>query len=99
MSFPRVVRRNAVCLSTMAICWIAIVAAAAGAINHCQNTPGCSGETGIPFVLLALPWAFFLPQAAPPAITMPFSVFLNTLILGAIVQWSTRRLQAWKNKR
>jgi hypothetical protein len=99
MSFSRVVRRHGVCLSTMAICWIAMATAAVYFIYDCQRTPSCSGEPGIVFFLLGLPWVFLLPQAAPPALCLSFSVFLNTLILGAVVQWSVKRLQAWKSRR
>jgi hypothetical protein len=99
MSFSRVVRRYAVCLSTMAICWIAMAAAAVYFIYDCQSTPSCSGEPGIVFFLLGLPWVFVLPQAAAPVLCLLFSVFLNTLILGAMVQWSTKRLQARKSRR
>jgi len=96
MNFLRIVRRNAICLTTMAACWIAIAAFAVYLVDRCRMNPGCSGESGIYLLPLGFPWILALLQTGAPAAVFVVSVFLNTLIVGAIAQWLAKRLRLVK---
>ena len=55
----------------------------------CIKNTGCSGEGGIVFVLLGMPWNFPLRSAMPNLnvdMAMWCSIALNTCLVGLIVQ-------------
>jgi hypothetical protein len=101
---PRIVRRNLVLLSTMALCWVAIFAWVIYLYESCPSKHGCYMGNGIALAPLGLPWILYLLLIDNSALTVMvswlfvLSVFLNTVIIGVIVQWLARMLKLVKGK-
>jgi len=73
---------------TLAVCWGLIICLWLYLEAECTSNPACSGEHGILFVLLGLPWGMLISSWSflNPLLLLGICIFINTIIIGAIVQ-------------
>jgi len=74
---------------TLTTCWAAILLLWAYLEASCLANAACSGEYGVVFVLMGSPWSMLLVtnfEFLPLSLSIWLSIFINTAIIGAIVQ-------------
>jgi hypothetical protein len=92
VSLMGVVRRNSAWILATAACWVAVGVFYLHLESLCRENPGCSGEYGIELLPLALPWILVWEHLGIDTSVVLFCglVFLNSLIVGFVVQLSIR---------
>lgn len=62
----------------------------------CLSNPGCSGEHGIVFVILSMPWIYFFEKSVTASVYL--GLILNSLCIGILFQVTSSVFFFFKTK-